>query len=208
MLPDIENECRLEWHEDPYVYRYLREAWVMSRSRTQPVPPGAFGEGERVIGYAVLRKAAAPSSRTPWGAAYWHRRVWWLYLDDAGMPQDNGIYGPTTESYPSEAVSPFSVRTARPSVFLHRRPSPEELEREDPRLRRLLAWLARRGGKAALREVLQAGAGGVRTSREALALAGRLAELGWCRIKEEAIGRTKQRTMTVEVIALLGERGF
>jgi hypothetical protein len=126
--------------------------------------------------------------------------VWWLYLDDAGMPEDRRVYGPATESYPSEAASPFAIKAGRPTVLINHRPIPSELEKEDPRLYRLLAWLIRQGGKADLREVLRHQVSGIATSQEALALLGRLAELSWCWIREEKRGRTGQRVLTAEII--------
>jgi hypothetical protein len=198
--PDIENEARLEWHKDPFRYPYLRETWVMKPSRTRPVAAGAFGPGKRVIGYAVLRAGAPPSSRSFWGRTFWHRRVWWLYEDDAGMPRDKGVYGPSTGSYPVEAVSPFAVKAGRPSVFLNRREPPA-----DSRLARLVAWLKGRGGRADLREILRAGVAGAGTAREALALAGALAGAGWCRLTEERRGKTCQKVWIVELIHVAGE---
>ncbi|KUK32058.1 MAG: hypothetical protein XD63_0649 [Thermoanaerobacterales bacterium 50_218] len=202
MLPDIENEARLEWHEDPFRYPYLRETWVMKPSRSRPVARDAFGAGKRVVGYAVLREDTPPSSVSPWGRTFWHRRVWWLYEDDAGMPNDRGAYGPVTGVYPVEAVSPQSIRTARPSVFINERPSVADLEGEDPRLRCLLEWLARKGGKASLREVRRAKVPGLGSTREVLTAAGRLAELSWCWLREERRGRTGQRSFVIELIDL------
>lgn len=205
MFPDIENEVRLEWHDDPYKYLYLRETWVMKPSRTRPVAPDAFGADKRVVGYAVLLKDAPPSSTSPWGRTYWHRRVWWLYLDDAGMPKDKGVYGPATGRYPVEAVSPHVIRTARPSIMLYERPTVADLERSDPHLYRLMVWLVRCGGKATLREVQRAGLPGLETARSVLEAVGKLAGLSWCWLREERRGRTGQRVLTVQLIFLAGE---
>lgn len=207
MQPDVENEARLEWYCDPHAYPYLRETWVMKPSRTRPVAPDAFGSEKRVIGYAVLRKDAPPSSVSFWGRTFWHRRVWWLYLDDAGMPKDRGNYGPETGRYPVEAVSPHAVKTGRPSVRIYERPTLADLECVDPRLCRLVVWLARRGGRAALREAQRAGVPGLGTAREVLETAGKLAELSWCWIREETHGRTRQKVLAIEIIKL-GERGL
>ncbi|MEW5934134.1 MAG: DUF6009 family protein [Bacillota bacterium] len=187
---DYSKEAELVWYDDPLKYDYLRESCVYCRTRTRPVLLSAMGERKQVIGYAVLRPDVEPDERALGGACYWHRRVWWLYTDDAGMPEDKGVYGRRTGRYPVEAVAPPTVQAGRPSVYLASRPTLAELEERDPRLARLAAWLRKKGAAASVsaREVRRSGAAGVKTSEEARALLEELAALGWGRVVERQHG--------------------
>ena len=206
MFPDLKNEVEIVWHEDPFNYFYLRETWVMNPSRSRPIPKLAFGPGKRVIGYAVLNKQAPPSSISLRGRTFWHRRVWWLYDDDAAMPRDKGVYGPSTCSYPIESVSPHTVKAREASVFINSRPSLFELEKIDTRLRRVLEWLTRKGGSASIRDIQCAKIPGLNNSHEISSVVNKLAELSWCWVRKEERGRTKQKSTVVKVI-FFGEEG-
>jgi hypothetical protein len=93
-----EYEHDIVWKEDPGLFRFVREKWVTTDSRTDEVPT-RFVPG-RYVGYATLR----PDAPTTGDPGQYSRRVFYLEKHDAPVGGDS-----FTDGLPAEGVDPLTV---------------------------------------------------------------------------------------------------
>jgi len=100
--PHLPNEIKISWLDDPNKYPYLRESFDLFPFRSRfPLKPWRKSRISKLVGYSEISVLAEPQHDR------FYRRYWWVKID----------HDPYPENWPGEAVSPASIRAARPSEY-------------------------------------------------------------------------------------------
>jgi len=105
----MDNEIEIIWLENPDKYRYLREAWVVTRT-PRCINKKILGSRDKLIGYSVHQ---------PDGSRFYKRRIWylspWDLVNDPGTPYAINEETGHPDWCPLGAVVPSSIRIGKPS---------------------------------------------------------------------------------------------
>lgn len=102
----VAHELGLDWHDDPLRYPYLRQRVLRGYRRGGVVAMGdRRGDGNRIVGYSVLRPTAPRQD-----GAHWIRRTFWCKESD----RDGSRWPPAQEAVDPRLIQP---RVLTPWLF-------------------------------------------------------------------------------------------